>query len=147
MTLFNSPETDKNTLFHWLFIETEMKRAYCDFTLLSACFSLHQPSLLEHSAAGTTLKENTGLYTQGGNKNHHSQSGNTARPPWARLTHSWRISPVLFMYCSVRHFADLCVLLKGKPCRKFSLNNLSLSCSPMSFWKGHVLFVPSSRLL
>lgn len=43
-----------------------MKRAYCDFALLSACFSLHQPSSLEHSAAGTTLKENTGLYTQGG---------------------------------------------------------------------------------
>lgn len=37
-----SPETDKNTLFHWF--KTERARAYCDYTLHSACFSHHQPS-------------------------------------------------------------------------------------------------------
>lgn len=43
MTQCNSPETNKKTLFQWLLTRTERKRAHCDSTLPSACFSRHQP--------------------------------------------------------------------------------------------------------
>lgn len=97
-----------------------MRRALCDLSLPSACFSRHQPSMLGHSAAGTTLKENTGLYTRG-NKNCHSQSGK-----YCKATMGWSQTQLKSksMYSSA--FSDLCVFLRGKPCRNFNLNNLSL---------------------
>lgn len=78
----------KTLYFYWLLIGTERRRACCDLTLPSACSSHHRPSLFELSAAGTTLKRKYWTVHTGGNKNHHSPYSNTARPPWARLTHS-----------------------------------------------------------